>query len=231
MTTTTATTSTAAVGRSSDFPFPPHYSYPPFFTLQPNLTTRASQMHSWSLLIQAYCRHQRAFSLSLIDAVNSPLFHNRTLNRRLTLRDARTVVSWMVSEEGGQRAEWIDKTSSSGGVAAVTSTVGAVVGVGGGSGGAGSGDEAGRFWVYWRRPEEWANVIENWVDETGQKGTVLTLYEIAEGDGTLKEGSCFCYFFSLLYNDFFARAIIPPLVSVYRSSKDYRSDTNRLVSC
>jgi len=38
--------------------------------------------------------------------------------------------------------------------------------------------------VYWRKPEEWANVIYEWIDSTGQKGSVLTLYEISEGDLT-----------------------------------------------
>lgn len=39
-------------------------------------------------------------------------------------------------------------------------------------------------WIYWRRPEEWANSIAAWVDETGQKGSVLTLYEIVEGEAS-----------------------------------------------
>lgn len=30
-------------------------------------------------------------------------------------------------------------------------------------------------------------VLEEWVDRTGQKGTVLTLYEIVEGDASRKE--------------------------------------------
>ncbi|RMJ08455.1 hypothetical protein BHE90_012248 [Fusarium euwallaceae] len=38
--------------------------------------------------------------------------------------------------------------------------------------------------VYWRKPDEWAELIENYVDETGQKGSVLTIYELVEGDGT-----------------------------------------------
>ncbi|RPB00046.1 winged helix DNA-binding domain-containing protein [Choiromyces venosus 120613-1] len=38
--------------------------------------------------------------------------------------------------------------------------------------------------VYWKKPEEWANVIYEWIDNTGQKGSVLTLYEISEGDLT-----------------------------------------------
>jgi len=38
--------------------------------------------------------------------------------------------------------------------------------------------------VYWRRPEEWAGAILEWIDATGQKGAVLTLYEISWGDLT-----------------------------------------------
>ena len=42
-------------------------------------------------------------------------------------------------------------------------------------------------WIWWRRPEEWANTIAGWVDETGQKGSVLTLYEIVEGDASVSQ--------------------------------------------
>lgn len=47
--------------------------------------------------------------------------------------------------------------------------------------------EAGKCWIYWKRPEEWASALEEWVDRTGQKGTVLTLYEITESDATRRE--------------------------------------------
>lgn len=36
--------------------------------------------------------------------------------------------------------------------------------------------------VYWRRPSEWATLISDWVDSTGQNGSVLTLYELVESD-------------------------------------------------
>ncbi|KAI0408322.1 ESCRT-II complex, vps25 subunit [Xylaria palmicola] len=41
------------------------------------------------------------------------------------------------------------------------------------------------FWVYWRTPDEWAALVEAWVDDTAQKGTVLTLYELSQGEGTI----------------------------------------------
>lgn len=142
------------------FSFGPHYSFPPFFTKQPNPLTRSSQYQSWSSLILAYCRHYKIFSLSLADALDTPLFYNQALNRRLSVNDARDLLDWMASSEGGERVEWIGSAGK----------------------GKGSGN-LDRCWVFWRRPEEWASLIENWVDSTGQKGTVLTLYEIIENQG------------------------------------------------
>ncbi|CAM1501944.1 Fc.00g039280.m01.CDS01 [Cosmosporella sp. VM-42] len=48
-------------------------------------------------------------------------------------------------------------------------------------GGAKEGDVV---WLYWRKPEEWAGLVEKYVEDTGQKGSVLTVYELVEGDGT-----------------------------------------------
>ncbi|KAK9452988.1 ESCRT-II complex subunit-domain-containing protein [Dipodascopsis uninucleata] len=41
--------------------------------------------------------------------------------------------------------------------------------------------------IYWRRPDEWASLISDWIDESGQRGAILTLYEIAESDLTLTQ--------------------------------------------
>jgi ESCRT-II complex subunit VPS25 len=72
----------------------------------------------------------------------------------------------MASPEGGNRAEFISTNRK---------------------GKAGEEGEGGKAWIYWRRPEEWAAVLEEWVERTGQRGTVLTLYEIAEGDASKRE--------------------------------------------
>ena len=75
----------------------------------------------------------------------------------------------MASAEGGNRAEFV--SSSAGGRGAKKVEEG----------------EGGRAWIYWRRPEEWAALLEEWVERTGQRGTVLTLYEIVEGEGSARE--------------------------------------------
>ncbi|KAI1777051.1 ESCRT-II complex, vps25 subunit [Hypoxylon cercidicola] len=152
----------------SAFDFPREYHFPPFFTRQSNLTTLHSQLEKWSSLVLSYCRHHRLFRLSLSydGAPHEDLFRNRRLGRSLSLADAREVLDFM-RREG--RAEPVGGDGA---------------GRDDGSGGAGSGGGGDVFWVYWRTLEEWAGLVEDWVEDTAQKGTVLTLYELTEGEGT-----------------------------------------------
>lgn len=160
-----------APAQTTPFPFPPTYNFPPFFTPQPNANTRHSQLQKWSSLIQSWCRHHRQYRLSLIEAIDTPLFHNATLHKRLDLREVRSVIEWMAKSEeeggGGRRAEWIDGPKT---VA----------------------------WIWWRRPEEWADVVGDWVEGTGQKGTVLTVYELVQGEATASQGMYTLRFLSIM---------------------------------
>lgn len=153
------------------FPFPREYFFPPFFTRQTNLTTHFAQLTKWAALVLAYCRHHRIFKLPLsasafdsssssgsTPSIAEDLFHNRKLNRRLSLADAREVVDFL-RKDG--RAEYVSGDAKEGG---------------------------DLVWIYWRTPEEWAALVEAWVEETAQKGTVLTLYELTEGEGTRGTG-------------------------------------------
>jgi len=141
---------------SGEFIYPKSYHFPPFFSPQPTALTRQAQLKKWSVFIQRYCQHHRIFQIQIIDVLDSPLFHNSTLKKRLSLKDAKAVIDYMVSRDGDERAEWL-------------------------------GPEKSSAWIWWRKPEEWANVIASWVDETGQKGTVLTLYELVQGEATEKQ--------------------------------------------
>lgn len=70
----------------------------------------------------------------------------------------------MASAEGGRRAEWVPLSGAK-------------------SRSRDAGEESkSAIWIYWRRPEEWADAIYGWVDGTGQKGAVLTVYELRESD-------------------------------------------------
>jgi ESCRT-II complex subunit VPS25 len=169
---------TIMMSSTTPFEFPREYFFPPFFTRQTNLTTHHAQLVKWSSLILAYCRHNRIFKLSLSGSSSqaaggvgsssggganvdtAELFHNKKIERRLSVADIREVVDFM-RKDG--RAEYV------------------------GGSGAGAGDVV---WVYWRTPEEWAALVEAWVEETAQKGSVLTLYELTESDGTRGTGKC-----------------------------------------
>lgn len=37
-------------------------------------------------------------------------------------------------------------------------------------------------YIYWRRPEEWATLLQKYIEETGQNGSVLTVYELTQED-------------------------------------------------
>lgn len=42
-------------------------------------------------------------------------------------------------------------------------------------------------WIWWRRPEEWAGILADWIENTGQKNVVLTVYELVEGEATMSQ--------------------------------------------
>jgi ESCRT-II complex subunit VPS25 len=170
---TSSADATAATSSSSTFTFPREYHFPPFFTRQTQLTTRHAQLTKWSSLILSYARHHRLFRLSLSSASESDLFHNRRLDRRLQPADVREVVDFM-RKEGT-----VEYVSGGGGGGDGSS------GVVGGGGKAGAGDVV---FVYWRKPDEWAALVEEYVEETAQKGSVLTVYELTEGEGTKGTG-------------------------------------------
>ncbi|KAI9801032.1 MAG: hypothetical protein M1825_003567 [Sarcosagium campestre] len=190
------------------FPFPAHHSHPALYTLQPQPATRAAQLALWARLTTAYCAHQRIFRLDAARAAEWPLFDNAALGRRLGVDGVRAVLVRMV--ESGD-AEWVTGSSSSGGIAGVTGVGAGLIGGSGGGGGSladsatttattttttpttregklGGGGGAGKereVFVWWRALSAWAKLVEEWVDNAGLKNTVLTLYELTQGDAAL----------------------------------------------
>lgn len=155
-TTHTPSASTIATN-STAFTFPAYTSFPPFYTLQPNLTTRARQLELWSALIISYCAHYRIFRLSL-SSPPADLFSNSSIKRSLKPADVRAVLEHMNKPENGPRVEWIAPTTRS--------------------------ETSNTCYVYWKTPTEWADTIHSFVEETGQKGAVLTIYELREGESS-----------------------------------------------
>lgn len=137
------------------FSFPTYTTFPPFYTLQPNLTTRARQLTLWSQFILSYAAHNRLYRLSL-SSPPADLFANPAIHRALSEPDIRSVLDHMALPANGARVEWISAGAK--------------------------GERSASCWVFWRTLAEWADLIYGWVDETGQKGSVLTVYELREGE-------------------------------------------------
>ena len=68
----------------STFQWPWQYEFPPFFTLQTNLDTRAKQIEAWCDLVLDFYRHQKIYSMDVNEAQSSPLFYNSKINRILS---------------------------------------------------------------------------------------------------------------------------------------------------
>ncbi|KAI5370388.1 putative ESCRT-II complex, Vps25 subunit, winged helix-like DNA-binding domain superfamily [Septoria linicola] len=147
-----------ATSTAAKFEFPSYASFPPFYTLQPNSTTRARQLELWSSLVTSYCAYHRLFRLSL-SAPPADLFANSSISRSLKPADIRAIIDHMSQPSNGPSAEWIVPT--------------------------GRGETSNTCYVYWKTPAEWADLIYTFIEETGQKGAVLTIYELREGESSL----------------------------------------------
>jgi len=145
-----------------DFSFPRIFSFPPFFTLQPVVSTRSKQVATWCELILAYARHYNIYVMDVREVSNSPLFVNASLNRRLLPEAILEVLDRLVSNGG---AEWLPL---SGGTSIVPSVEG-----------------PRRLLLWWRSQADWAATLKQYVDQRGLHGSVATLYELREGDDAL----------------------------------------------
>lgn len=140
---------------SSNFQYPWQYDFPPFFTIQPNLETRRAQLEAWRSLILDFCKHENIHQLNLRDWLNKAPFYNQTIDRRLSLESLRLIINSMVEKK---YAEWL-----------------------GGSSGA---KDKETCLIYARPPDQWAEIIYNYVKEMSLQNTILTFYELLEGDST-----------------------------------------------
>ena len=135
------------------FKFPPIYQFPPFFTLQPVMETQRKQCDLWCELILGFMKHHKLTEIKLPDALNSPLFYNKSINCRLPPDAVEKFLEKMVSSS---KAVWKDENH----------TV---------------------CKVLWRTAKQWADIIHKWATDNAMTGTVLTFYELREGDDTTNE--------------------------------------------
>lgn len=167
------------------FAFPPLHGFAPFYTLQPNPQTAQTQIEQWGQLVLSFCAAHRRF---IIDAFGEyeqagPLFRNTDLDRAASPELIRLILAYLVSHgravydpplPRGVKPPNLENTPADSRTSARSAVSGRVY--------APSDSYAHRAIIYWKRPEEWASALVEWVSATGQNGSILTLYEIAHGD-------------------------------------------------
>ncbi|KAM7030077.1 PREDICTED: vacuolar protein-sorting-associated protein 25 [Sturnus vulgaris] len=92
------------------FVWPWQYSFPPFFTLQPNGETRQKQLAAWCALALAYSQQHRLPAMTVREAQDIPLFANHRLQRKLPLESIQVVLEEL--RKNGN-LEWLDKNKTS----------------------------------------------------------------------------------------------------------------------
>ncbi|GAA5955320.1 hypothetical protein JCM3765_003280 [Sporobolomyces pararoseus] len=144
----------------TQYKFPSLYSFPPFFTKQPNPTTWSHQRTQWIQLILNYSKFTKTSYLNLSSSneiCELELFKNHRINRGLSKEMILEILKFM-SISNPPSIEFIQKEKG----------------------------EEDACYVYWKTPLEWSETIYDWIQSTGQgNGTILTFYELTQEDSSL----------------------------------------------
>ncbi|CAH2103002.1 unnamed protein product [Euphydryas editha] len=93
----------------AEISWPWQYNFPPFFTIQPHSETRAKQLEAWQQLIAEYMKASKKSTIDIRESQNSPLFHNASINRKLSSEALLTILEDMAKTG---RAAPIDKSKN-----------------------------------------------------------------------------------------------------------------------
>ncbi|XP_014289083.1 vacuolar protein-sorting-associated protein 25 [Halyomorpha halys] len=133
-----------------DLDWPWQYDFPPFFTIQPNETTRKTQLAVWCKLVLKYQKLSKKYVLDINEVMETPLFSNKKINRSLSTEGILMVLEALMTTGN---AEPSDKARS-------------------------------RWYIYWHKIDEWADIIYSWAQDKGQIDNVCTLYELQTSTNT-----------------------------------------------
>ncbi|TFK36335.1 ESCRT-II complex subunit-domain-containing protein [Crucibulum laeve] len=137
---------------TTGFLLPSIHSAPPFFTQQPNPTTQSIASEQWIRLILSYARHRRLFTLRVEDAETAGNDWDEVLrNERINRRVLPSYLSAIIASMAAKNVAAYEPPKQN------RSAL-----------------------LYWRLPEEWAEVLHEWAISTGQLNTILTFYDITD---------------------------------------------------
>lgn len=152
------------------YQFPSIFSFPPFFTKQPNQQTWTHQASLWQQIILSYCRYHRTFKLDITGGSTaaleeSELFHNRSISRRLNSESILSVIEVMV--QSGAAEYYPNRpsipTKLSLGTSSTVPTKTYVL-------------------IHYDLPSTWADRIYEYVSSNGLTNSVMTLHELTSPD-------------------------------------------------
>lgn len=157
------------------FEFPKIHSFPPLYTKQPNQTVQQQQIESWCNILLQYCEFYKITSLTIEGAPKySQLASTLTtssyskgdipplfVNKSINRQVNTEFRNFIITHLiHSKKAEYINHKKP----------------------------ELGIF-VYWRSIVDWGNLLYEYIVNTGQQGTVLTLYELTKSDDDDDVGS------------------------------------------
>lgn len=163
------------------FRYPPIYAFPPFYTIQHNPVSRGQQLSQWRALILDFCRYHRIFCLSPLPGTSDTsqaaksevadphksLFSNRAIQRSLSPESIRQVLTDLVDHK---QAVWEDSL------------------IGKSRPGAAGSNTNAKAYIYWKTPAQWGDAIYEWVIATGQNKSIMTLFELTQGELVESQG-------------------------------------------
>jgi len=155
------------------FVLPSIHSFPPFFTLQPNLQTQTTQTSHWIRLILSYARYRTLFILRLEDAEVTggewdEIFRNERIESQCNVPSSYlefTYYFYWVSLGRLQPAHLSMLLSS---LVAQNSAIWDPP------------NQKRSVLLYWKSPEDWAETLHGWAAATGQLNSIMTFFEITE---------------------------------------------------
>ncbi|KAJ3863254.1 ESCRT-II complex vps25 subunit [Lentinula novae-zelandiae] len=137
---------------TTGFLLPSIHSAPPFFTQQPHPSSLSIATEQWIQIILKYSRHRRLFTIRVEDSETTGHDWDEVLrNERINRKVLPSYLSYILAQMVSQKLAAYEPPKQDRSVL-----------------------------IYWRLPEEWAEVLHEWVSSTGHLNTIMTFYEITD---------------------------------------------------
>ncbi|KAJ3786780.1 ESCRT-II complex vps25 subunit [Lentinula aff. detonsa] len=137
---------------TTGFLLPSIHSAPPFFTQQPHPASLSIATEQWIQIILKYARHRRLFTVRVEDSEVSGNDWDEILrNERINRKLIPSYLSYILAQMVSQKLAVYEPPKQDRSIL-----------------------------IYWRLPEEWAEVLYEWVSSSGNLNTIMTFYEITD---------------------------------------------------